>query len=101
MATAGATSATLVVHDTIAPRPSSTMDSAVTRRKYSNPPSPTSTEPSESTGLPPPSAAVSAPSANSTHSTRGIVGSTPRGIRASIAATAISSATAPIGTQPG
>ena len=42
VATAGATSATLVVHDTIPPSPSSTIDSAVIRRKFSSPPSPTS-----------------------------------------------------------
>ena len=40
VATAGAISATLVVHDTIAPSPSKTIDSAVIRRKFSSPPSP-------------------------------------------------------------
>ena len=39
VATAGAISATFVVHDTIAPSPSSTIDNAVMRRKLNSPPS--------------------------------------------------------------
>ncbi len=44
-ATAGAIWATLVVHDTSAPRPSSTTVSAVARRKSSSPPSPSDAVP--------------------------------------------------------
>jgi hypothetical protein len=37
---AGATSATLVVHDTIAARPSSTSDNIVNRKTFNSPPTP-------------------------------------------------------------
>lgn len=101
IATAGAISATLVVHETIPPNPSSTIDNAVIRRKFSKPPRPSSTEPTPITGSPPANAAVTPPSTSSTHSQRGMVGNTPRGMRASLAAITMSSATAAIGTQPG
>jgi len=78
VATAGAISATLVVHDTIAPRPSSTIDTAVMRRNASRPPNARCTEPISMTGLPPENVAVRPPRKISTQSQCGIDGNAPR-----------------------
>ena len=97
----GAISATLVVHDTIAPRPSSTTDSAVNRRKSNRPPRPSVTVPTWISGLPPASAAVTPTMASRIHSQRGTDGSAPRGICAIHAPASTSAATSPIVTHPG
>ena len=100
-ATAGAISATLVVHDTSAPRPSRTIDSTVIRRKLSSPPKPMLTDPTVITGSPPAKVAVTPPRSNRIHNHAGTDGRAPRVTPASRAVTSTSTATNAIGIQPG
>ncbi len=101
VAMAGAMSETFVVHDTNMHRPSSVTASKVMRVKFNSPPRPSSTEPTVISGLPAPRAAVSAPKANSSHNHHGMVGSTPRLMRANRSATSTSTPAPRMGTQPG
>ena len=101
VATAGATSATLVVHDTSALSAIRTSDSAVKRRNFSRPPTARSADHRCSTGSPPPRVAVTQPSRTSSHNHHGTDGTAPRGIRASHTVTATSAAVRAIAAQPG
>ena len=100
-AMAGATSATLVVHDTNAPNAIRTTDNAVNRRNFSSPPTSRSVDHRCSTGSPPPRVAVTQPSNTRNHSHRGTEGSAPPGMRASHTVTAANAAIRPIAAQPG
>jgi hypothetical protein len=101
VATAGAISATFVVHDTSAPIPSITADSAVNRRNSNRPPRPIVTVPTWICGLPPANVAVIPTITSRAGSQRGNDGSAPRGIRASHTPAASNAAISPIVTHPG
>ena len=94
VATAGAISATLVVHDTMRAEPEQHDRQRGDAQEVEQP---TQSEcrpsPRSMTGLPPANVAVAPPRNSKNHSQRGIDGSAPRGIRASRAVVSTSAAT--------